>query len=623
MGDGVTCQDVDECTTNNGGCDANARCTNTPGSRTCACNTGYAGTGLACSDVNECLTGNGGCSSNATCTNTPGSRTCACNAGFTGNGVTCTPTATGGGGAATGGGGGTTGGGGGTTGGGPPTGGGGGTTATTIDGVRAAIALGTTSFSLSVSNVVVTAFKPAVSAASTDAPGFFVQSTQTSPGLFIQVDPNTIPNLAVGDLIDFTALSGGKPSSLSVVYTISNVTRRTPPTDLLPGLTANASGVNFTVAANVDAWESRLAQLRATLSSDVSSAGAGYSGALLTTAGTSSGFTLRLRMPTTAMSALNLSSGCVVDLPRVPFWRFGSTGQPSAFTASQVQVVSCPGPSVVTAGTPSLNSVLVAFDKELTSATVSPAAFLVLSSGGNAVTVSSASLASPRIVLLGTSSMSAGISHTVTVANTVTSLRGDPMTTQNGTVFTPAAANTCTAPQVVISQVYVHGGTTWSQDFVELHNRGSGAIALGDWSVQYQSGGGSSWTVGTLPSVVLQGGAHFLVAMGSVGTTGSLLSADFTVPNITLSSASGKVALVNSSTALSSGCPGNWVDLVAYGTTTTTCNELSNAPGTTAGSALQRGGSGCSDTNNNGTDFTVTTPNPRNTSTSPLACSCP
>jgi hypothetical protein len=59
--------------------------------RTCTCPTGYTGDGVtACDDVNECSTNNGGCSANATCTNTPGSRTCACNSGYTGDGVVCT-----------------------------------------------------------------------------------------------------------------------------------------------------------------------------------------------------------------------------------------------------------------------------------------------------------------------------------------------------------------------------------------------------------------------------------------------------------------------------------------------------------------------------------------------------
>jgi hypothetical protein len=46
--------------------------------------------GGSCVDVDECAAQTSPCSANATCTNTPGSFTCACNAGFTGDGQTCT-----------------------------------------------------------------------------------------------------------------------------------------------------------------------------------------------------------------------------------------------------------------------------------------------------------------------------------------------------------------------------------------------------------------------------------------------------------------------------------------------------------------------------------------------------
>ena len=42
-------------------------------------------------DINECSTNNGGCSVNAQCTNViGGTRTCTCNAGYTGDGIICT-----------------------------------------------------------------------------------------------------------------------------------------------------------------------------------------------------------------------------------------------------------------------------------------------------------------------------------------------------------------------------------------------------------------------------------------------------------------------------------------------------------------------------------------------------
>ena len=41
--------DVDECLTNNGGCDEHASCINIIGSRKCKCNEGYSGDGMSCS----------------------------------------------------------------------------------------------------------------------------------------------------------------------------------------------------------------------------------------------------------------------------------------------------------------------------------------------------------------------------------------------------------------------------------------------------------------------------------------------------------------------------------------------------------------------------------------------
>ena len=51
------CQDVDECKVNNGECDPQVVCTNTPGSRTCgACGVDFTGDGYyGCKDPNDCV----------------------------------------------------------------------------------------------------------------------------------------------------------------------------------------------------------------------------------------------------------------------------------------------------------------------------------------------------------------------------------------------------------------------------------------------------------------------------------------------------------------------------------------------------------------------------------------
>jgi len=44
--------DIDECSTNNGGCDAHSDCTNIIGNFSCSCNEGYSGDGFTC-DVSK------------------------------------------------------------------------------------------------------------------------------------------------------------------------------------------------------------------------------------------------------------------------------------------------------------------------------------------------------------------------------------------------------------------------------------------------------------------------------------------------------------------------------------------------------------------------------------------
>ena len=89
-GDGVTCSDIDECAGNP--CGANATCsTPSVNSFECTCAAGYAGGGTEvtsdCTDIDECATNADNCHANATCTDTDGSFSCACDTGYDGDGV--------------------------------------------------------------------------------------------------------------------------------------------------------------------------------------------------------------------------------------------------------------------------------------------------------------------------------------------------------------------------------------------------------------------------------------------------------------------------------------------------------------------------------------------------------
>ncbi|XP_054748917.2 uncharacterized protein LOC129254474 [Lytechinus pictus] len=89
-GDGIICDDIDECQTGEANCGNNTDCTNIPGSYECSCAIGYYGTPPSCLDIDECSADHtNNCTQN--CTNNPGSYDCSCTTGYVldGDGITC------------------------------------------------------------------------------------------------------------------------------------------------------------------------------------------------------------------------------------------------------------------------------------------------------------------------------------------------------------------------------------------------------------------------------------------------------------------------------------------------------------------------------------------------------
>ena len=177
--------------------------------------------------------------------------------------------------------------------------------------------------------------------------------------------------------------------------------------------------------------------------------------------------------------------------------------------------------------------------------------------------------------------------------------------------------------QVVISQVYGGGGNsgaTLKNDFIELRNNGPTAVDLTGWSVQYTSSAGTSWGSRTPLSGTIPAGGFYLIqqAQGAGGTV-DLPTPDAT-GTIAMSGTAGKVALSRSTTALTGACPtadANVVDFVGFGSAAN-CFEGSAPTGTLSNTtAALRGGDGSIDTNNNGADFAVGAPNPRNSGAEP------
>ena len=186
--------------------------------------------------------------------------------------------------------------------------------------------------------------------------------------------------------------------------------------------------------------------------------------------------------------------------------------------------------------------------------------------------------------------------------------------------------------QVVIRQVYGGNGNAYDRDYVELFNRGSVAVSLVGWSIQYASATGSGLFSNGSPSLLsgtLEPGRSLLIGFAA-STSGAPLPPPFVAgnPGTNLSSTSGKLVLVRSPVGLdcnggSSPCgPARLAliaDLVGYGAASF-FEGSSAAPAISAATALLRNGGGCVDRWSNGADFSAGPPLPRNAASAASPC---
>lgn len=177
---------------------------------------------------------------------------------------------------------------------------------------------------------------------------------------------------------------------------------------------------------------------------------------------------------------------------------------------------------------------------------------------------------------------------------------------------------------IVISTIYGGGGnagSTYTNDYIELFNRGNTSIDVTGWSVQYASAAGTTWAVTNISGTIAPG-KYLLVqeAVGAGGTT-PLPTPDAT-GTIAMSATAGKVALANSTVALSGACPtgGAIVDFIGYGATASCFEGTGAAPAPSNTVADLRGAVGCTETDQNATDFATGAPTPRNSATAAAPC---
>ena len=196
-----------------------------------------------------------------------------------------------------------------------------------------------------------------------------------------------------------------------------------------------------------------------------------------------------------------------------------------------------------------------------------------------------------------------------------------------GALLTAPAARSASA-DVVVSQLYAGGGNSgaaFTNDFVELFNRGGTAVDVGGWTIQYASAAGSSWQTTALSGSIAPG-KRYLVQLASAAAVGSALPTPDASGTTNLANSGGKVAVVRAGTALTCGasagsCAGDAqiVDLIGYGSAVD-YEGAEAAPALTNTTADLRSGDGCTDTDNNSADFATAAPDPRNSSSPAAGC---
>lgn len=171
--------------------------------------------------------------------------------------------------------------------------------------------------------------------------------------------------------------------------------------------------------------------------------------------------------------------------------------------------------------------------------------------------------------------------------------------------------------QVVINEIYGGGGNSgaiYTNDFVELYNNGTTAVTMSNWSIQYTSAAGTSWSgqkvtfSGTIPAK----GYYLIQLAAGTGTVAALPTPDAT-GTVNMSATAGKIVLCNSATNVSAvvnPTDANIIDKVGFGTTANGF-ETAPTPAPSNSTSVQRTPVG-TDTDNNSTDFTSGAPTPMN-----------
>ncbi|MEO8548931.1 MAG: hypothetical protein ABI678_03135 [Kofleriaceae bacterium] len=303
---------------------------------------------------------------------------------------------------------------------------------TVADGIQEVRAATDGAVDLNVTNVVVTYLRPI--AIGSDPAGFYVQSVQTGPAIFVAVDPATLAPVPVaGDTVSFHVTAKATVSTQPRATTIDNFTRSAQGADL-SALVQNLSTATDLVSS-VTNYDGELVTVTGTLVGAFTSGGSGFQKVELDTAGVTGNANLVLRYPLSLNATLDPIAGCTVTATKVTLNQFGSstptTAEVQAFNGSELHL-AC-NESVVSAVATSTTTVQITLARNVDAASVMANGSQFTADNGLTL---SAPIVSNNLITLTTSAQTAGTTYTVTVANTVTDIDGDQVMAPGTATFT-------------------------------------------------------------------------------------------------------------------------------------------------------------------------------------------
>jgi hypothetical protein len=347
-----------------------------------------------------------------------------------------------------------------------------------IEAVKAA-AVGT-GLSLPIDGAYVTYVRPQVGGAPA---GFFIQAEATGPAVVVTVDPATLdPVPAVGDQVSFTVTEKDEYGAATEIAAIDNWTKGTATFDV-SAFVQNLSAATDVITA-LDDYESELVSFTGTFTGAFASAGSGHVSATFSTVGFPSGDDqLVLRMPQTVQQEMDLVANCSFTLVAGPMNRYNANAQPSAYRATDFTGITCPAPTMVSAGATAADTVVVNFDRLLDPASV-------LADGSQftidpPLAVTAAGVGGKQVTLT-TAPQTGGTTYTVTVAATVTGFYG-------AAVVPPATPVTfdgfaVVAGALVINEVDYDQPSTDTEEFIEIFNGTNAAVDLSELDMVFVNG---------------------------------------------------------------------------------------------------------------------------------------